>query len=157
MQNSVRVNLSLKRILTKPFIVRKPEPPQPLIVNKPWSSPSFLVNNNTQPLSDKDIFNNIQYLLNNATLISTPTYKPYRVLDGYLDEDFKERVNNNYDIIKKTYNVDMSKLYPSLEYRYNFDDLRTRGCVLVYENKLAEIVLYGSGRPYINHMVVLLE
>ena len=119
MQNSVRVNLSLKRILTKPFIVRKPEPPQPLIAHT--------------------------------------TYKPYRVLDGYLDEDFKERVNNNYDIIKKTYNVDMSKLYPSLEYRYNFDDLRTRGCVLVYENKLAEIVLYGSGRPYINHMVVLLE
>jgi hypothetical protein len=79
-----------------------------------------------------------------------------RILDGtsWKDAQFAKLLEQNYCYVKTNYNIDMhySKILNTFDIKLKM--YGQRGVIILHENNIAEVVHYGSGRPYIDHMII---
>ena len=146
--------MQLKQFLTKPLselTYVKPSPYSgytPSINMHTYIPPWVEDKKNIPPQETPE--NKFQKIMNNAIL---STYN-YDLRKGWKDDMFADLLEKNYEYVKINYNIDMynSKILRTYEIK-----LTTYGCtgrIILHENNIAEVVHFGSGRPYVDHMII---
>ena len=154
--------MQLKQFLTKPLselTYIKPSPYDNYISstrhtfpNIPTSSiyvPPYIENQTHQQpkQTPETIFQNI---MNNAT----PSTYNIDLRTTWKDNSFAELLEQNYKYVKTNYYIDMHNSKILNTFNIELQMYGERGTIILHENNIAEVVQYGSGRPYVDHMII---
>jgi hypothetical protein len=73
---------------------------------------------------------------------------------GWKDDMFANLLEKNYEYVKINYNIDMYNSKILRTYEIKLTTYGYTGCIILHENNIAEVVHFGSGRPYVDHMII---
>jgi hypothetical protein len=91
-----------------------------------------------------------QKIMNNSIL----SKYNFDLRTGWKDDMFADLLEKNYEYVKINYNIDMYNSKILRTYEIKLTTFGQNGRIILHENNIAEVVHFGSGRPYVDHMII---